>query len=514
MKSLKNVFFALLIVGFILPLFSKEALAAEIPSVNDTDDSFTETTITYINPLYEDVINESDLKEPSDTSTCAASQYETSIEDAAISVRKQMTNRKETVEVGLQTSNEEDVTSLSRTIFQTAIKHTGVPTEGDYLYFHFGGYKCQISSSSQNGVRSITFTYTMTYYSTAEQEAEVDTAVKSLLNQLHLEHKTDYEKLCAIYDYICTNVTYDHENLNDQNYLLKYTAYAALINKTAVCQGYANLLYRLALEAGIDTRIIHGTSNGEGHAWNIAKLDNYYYNLDSTWDAGVTSYNYFLRGSENFPNHDRSDEYLTEEFNRNYVMSAEDYTPPEPDPSCPFVDVKKDDYFYDAVLWAYNNNITTGVDDTHFAPSDSCNRAQSVTFLWRAYGQPEPSSAENPFVDVKSSEYYYKAVLWAYENGITNGKSSTRFEPNDTVTRKEFLTFLWRSENKPEPETTDNPFVDVPEDQYYTKAVLWAYEKGITSGTDVTHFQPDANCLRGQVVTFLHRLSLTKTDTE
>ena len=278
-----------------------------------------------------------------------------------------------------------------------------------------------------------------------------------------------------------------------------------MINKTAVCQGYANLLYRLALEAGIDTRSIHGTSNGEGHAWNISKLDNYYYNLDSTWDAGVTSYNYFLRSNENFPNHDRSEEYLTEEFNRNYVMSTQDYTPPEPDPDCPFVDVTKDDYFYDAVLWAYNNNITTGVDATHFAPFASCNRAQSVTFLWRAYGQPEPSYTEIPFVDVKSSEYYYKAVLWAYENGITSGKSSTHFEPNDTVTRKEFLTFLWRSENKPEPETTDNPFVDVPADEYYTKAVLWAYEKGITSGTDATHFSPDENCLRGQVVTFLYR---------
>ena len=505
MKTLKNIFFALLIVGFILSLFSKEALAAEIPSVNDTGDSFTETTITYVNPLYADVIDESDLKEPSDISTCAVSQYETSIEDAAAYVREQMKNRQETIEVGLQTSSEEELKVLSQTIYQTAIKHTGVPTEGDYLYLQFGGYKCQISSSSQNGVRSITFAYTMTYYSTAEQEAEVDTAVKNLFNQLQLDGKTDYEKLSAIYDYICANVTYDHENLNNQNYLLKYTAYAALINKTAVCQGYANLLYRLALEAGIDTRSIHGTSNGEGHAWNISKLDNYYYNLDSTWDAGVTSYNYFLRSNENFPNHDRSEEYLTEEFNRNYVMSTQDYTPPEPDPDCPFVDVTKDDYFYDAVLWAYNNSITDGVNEDHFAPKATCTRAQIVTFLYRAAGKPEVKVENNPFVDVENDRFYTEAILWAVENGITDGMDETHFAPDDTCTRGQIVTFLYRAAGKPEAKGENNPFVDIAEDKYYSKAVLWAVKEGITDGMDETHFAPDDTCTRGQAVTFLYR---------
>lgn len=171
----------------------------------------------------------------------------------------------------------------------------------------------------------------------------------------------------------------------------------------------------------------------------------------------------------------------------------------------PFVDVNEDDYFYDAVLWAYENGITSGKDDTHFAPSSSCTRAESATFLWRAYGQPEPETTENPFVDVNSSNYYYKAVLWAYENGITSGKDQTHFAPNDTVARKEFLTFLWRSAKKPEPETTDNPFVDVPDDAYYAKAVLWAYENGITTGKDESHFNPDGQCIRAQVVSFLYR---------
>ncbi|MGN0512719.1 MAG: S-layer homology domain-containing protein [Lachnospiraceae bacterium] len=177
-----------------------------------------------------------------------------------------------------------------------------------------------------------------------------------------------------------------------------------------------------------------------------------------------------------------------------------------PEHKNPFVDVSEDDYYYDAVLWAYENGITSGKDDTHFEPSSSCTRAQSVTFLWRAYGEPEPATKENPFLDVNSSQYYYKAVLWAYENGITSGKDQTHFLPNDTVTRKEFVTFLWRSAEKPEPEITENPFVDVPNDVYYTKAVFWAYENGITTGKDASHFQPDATCIRAQVVSFIYRL--------
>ena len=132
-------------------------------------------------------------------------------------------------------------------------------------------------------------------------------------------------------------------------------------------------------------------------------------------------------------------------------------------------------------------------------------RAQSTAFLWRANNEPEPVTTENPFEDVDPSDYYYKAVLWAYENGITTGKDEIHFQPGNTVTRKEFVTFLWRSAGEPEPEMTENPFVDVPDGQYYTKAVLWAYENEITKGKDETHFQPNNQCIRAQVVSFLYR---------
>lgn len=169
-----------------------------------------------------------------------------------------------------------------------------------------------------------------------------------------------------------------------------------------------------------------------------------------------------------------------------------------------FQDVLSDQYFADAVEWAVAEGVTTGVSDRFFAPGNTCTRGQMVTFLWRAAGQPEPKSADNPFKDVKASDYYSKAVLWALEQGITTGTSETTFEPDATVTRAQTVTFLWRMAQKPKVEAS-NPFTDVSEGQYYTDAVLWAVQKKITNGVDATHFAPDARCTRGQIVTFLYR---------
>ena len=169
-----------------------------------------------------------------------------------------------------------------------------------------------------------------------------------------------------------------------------------------------------------------------------------------------------------------------------------------------FVDVPADAYYYDAVLWAAENGITGGVDDTHFAPNATCTRAQAVTFLWRAAGSPAPKSSENPFTDVKAGSYYYDAVLWAVENGITNGTSATTFSPNATCSRAQIVTFLWRSQKSPVSDSV-NPFTDVAADAYYNTAVLWAAENGITGGTSATTFSPNNDCTRAQIVTFLFR---------
>ena len=175
--------------------------------------------------------------------------------------------------------------------------------------------------------------------------------------------------------------------------------------------------------------------------------------------------------------------------------------------SIPFVDVSETEYFYDAVLWALENEITTGTSPTTFEPYTTCTRGQELTFLWRVAGKPAYTLTKNPFEDINDTDYFYDAVLWALENEITTGTSPTTFEPYTPVTRAQVVTFLWREAGEPIPEITENPFVDVDETQYYYQAVLWALENGITTGTSPTTFEPDVGCLRGQIVTFLFRYS-------
>ena len=169
-----------------------------------------------------------------------------------------------------------------------------------------------------------------------------------------------------------------------------------------------------------------------------------------------------------------------------------------------FVDVATGSYYEDAVDWAVGNGITQGTDDTHFSPDGICTRAQAVTFLWRAAGSPKPETRTMPFTDVPAGSYYYDAVLWAVENDITKGTSDTTFSPNMTCTRAQIVAFLWRSEKSPAA-GTDNPFADVKSAAYYADAVLWAVKENITRGTTNTTFSPNADCTRAQIVTFLWR---------
>ena len=171
--------------------------------------------------------------------------------------------------------------------------------------------------------------------------------------------------------------------------------------------------------------------------------------------------------------------------------------------SLPFNDVTVRDYFYDAVKWAVDRGITSGTSRYTFSPDAPCTRAQVVTFLWRAAGCPQPTSKSNPFTDVRADDYFYTAVLWAVENGITNGTSAKTFSPDATVTRAQVVTFLWRANGQP---TAGNSgFADVSADKYYATAVAWAVFQRITTGTGFGVFSPDAACTRAQIVTFLYR---------
>ena len=171
----------------------------------------------------------------------------------------------------------------------------------------------------------------------------------------------------------------------------------------------------------------------------------------------------------------------------------------------PFIDVAENAYYYNAVAWAVRNGITSGTSATTFGPDDKCTRAQVVTFLWRAAGSPEPQSTANPFVDVSSSDWFYKSVLWAKENGITSGMDASHFGPNESCTRAQVVTFLYSDFGKPDVSGIDNPFSDVAADAWYAAPVLWAVENGITSGIGGGLFGVDNACTRAQIVTFLYK---------
>ena len=166
------------------------------------------------------------------------------------------------------------------------------------------------------------------------------------------------------------------------------------------------------------------------------------------------------------------------------------------EPGNPFTDVPADAYYHDAVLWALEKGITTGTSATTFSPETTCTRGQVVTFLWRAKGCPEPTTTENPFTDIKQGDYFYKPVLWAVENGITNGMTATTFGPGETCTSAHVVTFLWRANGKPAAETTGT--------NYYDEPVAWANSKQLLDGTAVP-FSPTNLSPRADIVTYLYR---------
>ncbi len=294
----------------------------------------------YINPLYPDA-SVPEFPTPPDISSWNTKDIVScsTVEEAALILRDAMENRMDTVQLSYTwCESASAIETLFYQIIGVALEHTSVPTQGDYLQWQFGGVNASWSyySNSDGSVFDIGFTFTMAYYSTAEQEAELDTAVDSLLTELDLSAKTDYEKVCGIYDYICDNVVYDYEHLDmGTDYPLMFTAYAALMDGTAVCQGYANLFYRLALELGVDTRIITGDAGGP-HAWNIVELDDKYYYLDATWDAPLAEidypYEYFLLGSETFYiDHTPESEYLATDFLAKYPIDTKNYVHTKPE---------------------------------------------------------------------------------------------------------------------------------------------------------------------------------------
>ena len=327
MKKALSLILALVMLVSCLPATALHAHAAEFVQLEPV-------TKSYINPLYANVpdaehtVQMQTYDSPVSTVACADEA------EAVAHMRQQMKQRSPSVSFSI--SLKEGDPDLADRVFEKAVAHTGVPTEGDYLLWQFDRWSCSISGYTDRNGYHLTYTYDLFYHTSAQQEAEMDAAVAALLAQLNPNTADRYAALRSVYDWMTANISYDYENLNDPTYLLKYSAYAALINRTAVCQGYAVLLYRLLLEMGIDNRVITGFSNGGSHAWNIVRFGSKYYNLDSTWDASWAQsgldYEYFLRCNENFPDHARDVEYTTAAFNAAYPMSDTDYIPGTEEP--------------------------------------------------------------------------------------------------------------------------------------------------------------------------------------
>ena len=279
-------------------------------------------SFTYIDPMYEGIITEADIPEISAEQIAAAEEalrelatvetnsqrrfraqrywqnntYYDTIDDAALFLRSQIASFQDTATLGICSNYELSIYSLSEKlslIWSAAIAHTGNPTEGDYLRYEYGGYNVTsfTYTGNEDGLYYYQIPFSFLHYTNVEQEAQLNPVVDGILAELDLNDKSDYQKILAIYDYLCAHVSYGGSGY------LKYTAYSALINNTAYCQGYSTAFYRLCLSAGVDTRIV--TSSAMVHAWNIAALDGNYYELDSTWDHDHRSnYLYFLKGSD------------------------------------------------------------------------------------------------------------------------------------------------------------------------------------------------------------------------
>ena len=344
------------------------------------------------------------------------------------------------------------------------------------------------------------------------------------MESLDLDTKSEYEKVKAIYDYIASHVTYDEDNLGNDSYKLKHTAYAALVNGTSVCQGYATLFYRMCLAAGLDARVITGSDmpGYSDHAWNIVRIGNLYYNIDVTWDAGwePENYDYFLRGQDTFESHYRDGEYDTTAFHAEYPMSATDYDPTAPTPTPTKTPTPTPTKKPTNTPTPTPTKTPTPTPTKKPTNTPTPQVTVSPTPTYEPTATPKPTSAPVPkptatpkptrklFDDVKNPSHpYYQAIYWAVDEGITKGYTGTNlFGIDDPCTRSQAMMFIWRIAGQPAPRTqAKSPFSDIKPSHPHYKAVLWAYQKGIAKGFSNGTYGVDVPCTRGQIMTFIWR---------
>ena len=417
---------------------------------------------TYQNPLYPDV---PPLVDPDEAlasaeaglnnALTAQSKLATtfvSIQKAAEQMRDYMTGRSASFVLNVNapgyTYDDDAVYSLIvDTLMPMAYSEelsTGITT-GDYLKWSWANTNFGWETYS-NG--NITLYFEFYYYTTASQEDWLIKNVNATVDRLNLWKVSDYKKYLGLYQFVTDHVDYDFDGLNN-NDMGVFTAYAALAKGKAVCQGYATLYYAMCRAMGLPVRVI----TSYDHAWNIVKLGSYYwYDMDSTWDGQESSYstlNYFLKGYSNFEaSHPPEDEYLTPAFKSAYPISYYDYAPVDSDyqPVCQFRDVSPSSPYYYAIQDVADRGLFNGYNKYTFQPNGTMTRAMLVTVLWRMAGQPDVSQ-NTGFSDVPTGRYYSKAVAWAAQTGITNGYADGQFKPDRLLNRQQLSTFLYRYAN-------------------------------------------------------------------
>lgn len=253
-------------------------------------------------------------------------------EEIVASMREGLREHSRQITIQFTAHNEsmEAIRELAEGLIEEALEDTDHPSEGDYIRFQYGGYELGLNSDREGKQHAYRIRLVPDYYTSVAQEEAVTEEVERVLASFHFDQDTsEYERVRTIYDYVYRTVAYDEVHKNKEQNHLKTTAYSALIYKTAVCQGYSVLLYRLLKEAGIGVRVVTGTASLNGkeelHAWNIVRIDGYYYNLDATWDRALETEAYFLKCDAGFSDHIRDDRYRTEEFYSRYPMADTDY---------------------------------------------------------------------------------------------------------------------------------------------------------------------------------------------
>ena len=477
------------------------------------------------NPLYTDGSETPEAPEtPAEQSSVRAAKGYTYVseQEAAAQLRDAMVARQETVELHVYIPDYWYNSAQDNWFFGRFLPMAYSPelavglTDGDYLRW---SWRSAYQNGTTNG-REYNITVSLSYYTTAAQEQAFLAELDQVMAGLELDARSSLDKYSAIYDYVTDHVTYDHAGLSawqsqyrtqgwdgiDRTYFEIYTAYAALMKGSAVCQGYATLYYAMCRWAELPVRVISSLE----HSFNIVYLKDIWYYVDSTYDAETaTGRAWFLLGSDGFEKdyvHRPEAEYCTAAFRAKYPISQYHY-----DPSTPFNDLAPGSWYYAPVQTLANQGIMNGVGGSRFDPSGSVDRAMAVTVLYRIAGQPQVSGSSG-FSDVPAGAYYEKSVAWAQKTGIVNGNGDNTFRPEDPVTREQLAAMLCRYARACGMETPQGSLSRFPDrdsvSDYAREAMAWAVGHGLINGDESggqVLLKPQDGAQRAQLAAILYR---------